>query len=172
MIFSAAVPLILIFAFCMGLRQKISPYESLTLGAKDGVSTLLRILPTLVVLLSAIEAFSASGAQQYLIALVSPLLKALGIPPETAPLIFTRPLSGSAALAVGSDIISRHGADSYIGRTAAVMLGSTETTFYTFALYWASSEVKAPKKTLLCALIGDAVGFISAPFCVRLFLGG
>ncbi len=171
MIFSSFVPLMLILVFCMGLRKRISPYESLANGAKDGIHTLFRILPALVILLSAIEAFSSSGAQGYLIKLLSPLLKALGIPPETAPLMLTRPLSGSAALAVGSEIMAEYGPDSYIGRTCAVMLGSTETTFYTLAVYSSAAKVKIPKKAVLCALIGDIAGFAAAPFCVRLFFG-
>ena len=106
-------------------------YGALTHGAEEGLTVLLKVLPALVGLLTAVSMFRASGALEWLTGLCAPVLEAMGIPPETTPLMLVRPVSGSGALAVGTDLITTYGPDSYIGRVAAVMLGSTETTFYT-----------------------------------------
>ena len=113
--------------------------------------------------------FRASGALDLLTALLTPLLTALGIPPETAPLLVIRPLSGSGALAVGSDLMRQYGPDSYIGRCAAVMLGCTETTFYTVAVYFGAAGVKRTRYTIPAALTADLAAFFSAALAVRLF---
>ena len=102
----------------------------------------------------------------------APALEALGIPQETAPLLLVRPVSGNGALAVASDLMSAYGPDSYIGRVAAVMLGSTETTFYTIAVYFGSAGVHKTRHTLPAALAADLTGFVAAALAVRLFFGG
>ena len=101
--------------------------------------------------------------------LASPLFSLFGIPPETAPLVLIRPFSGSAALAVGSDLMATYGGDSRIGRTAAVMLGSTETTFYTISVYFGAAGIRDPRHTVPAALIADLTGFAVAALTVRLF---
>ena len=115
--------------------------------------------------------FRASGAMEFLAALLSPALEKLGIPPETAPLLFIRPISGSGALAVGSEIMETYGADSYIGRVAAVMLGSSETTFYTIAIYYGSAGIVKTRYTIPAALCADLVMFWASAFAVRLLMG-
>lgn len=165
------VPVILAFVACTGLIRHIDIYSALTKGAAEGLQVTLKILPSLVALLTAVYVFRASGAMEALVSLLSPLLSMLGIPAETAPLMFIRPLSGSGALAVGSELISEYGADSYIGRTAAVMLGSTETTFYTIAVYFGAAKVKKTRHTIPAALCADLAGFIAASFTVRLLFG-
>ena len=115
--------------------------------------------------------FRASGATDCLARLLAPLLAALGIPPETAPLLLVRPVSGSAALAVGGELMERFGADSYIGRVAAVMLGSSETTFYTAAVYYGAAGVRRTRYTIPAALFADGVMFVTSALAVRVFFG-
>ena len=108
---------------------------------------------------------------EWLAALCAPLLNRLGIPPETVPLMLVRPVSGSGALAVGSELMSTYGPDSYIGRVAAVMLGSTETTFYTVAVYFGAAGIHKSRHTIPAALTADLTGFIASALAVRLFFG-
>ena len=115
--------------------------------------------------------FRASGAMEWLSALCAPVLGLLGIPPETAPLMLVRPVSGSGALAVGSELMAAYGPDSYTGRVAAVMLGSTETTFYTIAVYFGAAGIHKTRHTIPAALTADLTGFIASALAVRLFLG-
>ena len=100
--------------------------------------------------------------------LLAPALGKLGIPPETAALLFVRPVSGSGALAIGSELMAQHGVDSYVGRVVAVMLGSTETTFYTVAVYFGAAGVKRTRYAIPAALIADLAGFMAAALAVRL----
>ncbi len=163
------LPLLLAAVAVCGLGRRIDIYAALTRGAEEGLRTLLRIVPALVGLLTAVSMFRASGAMEQLTALLSPLLTLLGIPPETAPLLLIRPMSGSGALAVGTELMTRFGPDSYIGRVAAVMLGSTETTFYTIAVYFGSAGIHRSRHTVPAALIADLAGFAASALAVRLF---
>ena len=137
-------------------------------GGKEGFSILLSIVPGLIVLLTAIHMLRASGAAELLSRTLAPLFSWLGIPPETALLVLIRPFSGSAALAVGADLMAQYGPDSLIGRTAAVMLGSTETTFYTISVYFGAAGIEKTRYTVPAALIADLTGFIMASLTVRL----
>ena len=165
------VPVILCFTACFAMRRRVDVYCALTKGAEEGLTVLLHILPSLIGLLTAVYMFRASGAMEFLAALLSPALEKLGIPPETAPLLFIRPISGSGALAVGSEIMETYGADSYIGRVAAVMLGSSETTFYTIAIYYGSAGIVKTRYTIPAALCADLVMFWASAFAVRLLMG-
>lgn len=165
------VPVILCFTACFAMRRRVDVYGALTKGAEEGLTVLLHILPSLIGLLTAVYMFRASGAMEFLAALLSPALEKLGIPPETAPLLFIRPISGSGALAVGSEIMETYGADSYIGRVAAVMLGSSETTFYTIAIYYGSAGIVKTRYTIPAALCADLVMFWASAFAVRLLMG-
>ena len=111
----------------------------------------------------------SSGAAELLSRMVSPVFSFLGIPPETALLVLIRPISGSAALAIGAELMAQYGVDSLIGRTAAVMLGSTETTFYTISVYFGAAGIKKTGYTIPTALFADLVGFSMAALTVRLF---
>ena len=157
-------------AFC-ALGRKADLYGALTRGAAEGLTTLLRIFPPLVGLLTAIAMLRASGAMDALSALCAPLLGRLGIPPETVPLMLIRPISGSGALAVVSDLIQTHGPDSHIGRVAAIMMGSTETTFYTAAVYFGAAGIRNPRHAVPAALVADFTGFLAAALTARLFFG-
>lgn len=166
--FSFLGPLIIGGVALYGLIKGVDVFSAMVDGASDGVKTVLKMFPSLVALLTAVYIFRASGALGFLTQLCTPLLSVLGIPPETAALMFIRPISGSGALAVGSDIISQYGADSLIGRTAAVMLGSTETTFYVVAVYFGAVGIKKSRHAIPAALFADLVGFCTAALCVRL----
>ena len=128
---------------------------------------LLWLLPPLVSLLTAVYMLRSSGALELLTELLTPVLTFLGIPPETVGLLLIRPVSGSGALAVGSDIMQTYGPDSTIGRTAAVMLGSTETTFYTVAVYYGAAGIRRLRHTIPAALAADITGFLAAAWTVR-----
>ena len=146
-------------------------FSALTDGALQGLRTVGRIAPVLVCLLPAVGALRASGAIDAFTALLRPALSFLGIPPETVPLMLLRPMSGSGALAVAGDIFTACGADSPAGRTAAVMLGSSETTFYTVAVYYGAAGITKTRYTIPAALCADAVMFLASAFFVRLLMG-
>ena len=165
------VPMLLAFVALSGIGKRVNVYDALTRGAEDGLTVLLRIFPSLVGLLTAVYMLRASGLLDLVSTFLSPLLERLGIPPETAGLLLIRPVSGSGALALGSEIMSACGPDSYVGRTAAVMLGSTETTFYTIAVYFGAAEIRKTRYAIPAALIADLAGFTAAAFSVRLFFG-
>ena len=164
----ALVPALLLLVCGCALGKKLDVYRLMQDGVRDGLHLLLAILPPLLVLLAAVEALRASGALDLLTEAAAPLFTRLGLPPETAPLVLIRPLSGSAALAVGADLMAAYGVDSPVGRTAAVMLGSTETTFYTIAVYFGAAGVRGTRHTVPAALIADLAGFTAAALAVRL----
>lgn len=161
------IPVLLAGAALYALCRRVDVFSALTTGAGEGLSVVLRILPPLVALLTAVYMLRASGALELLTELLTPVLTFLGIPPETVGLLFIRPVSGSGALAVGSDIMQTYGPDSTIGRTAAVMLGSTETTFYTVAVYYGAAGIRRTRHTIPAALAADITGFLAAAWTVR-----
>lgn len=162
------VPLILLAVSALALRKKEDPYSLMLEGAAEGLQVLASILPSLILLLTAVHMLRASGAVEILSQVLSPVFSFFGIPPETALLVLIRPISGSAALAVGSELMVRYGVDSPVGRTAAVMLGSTETTFYVVSVYFGAAGVSKTRYTLPAALFADFVGFFMASLTVRL----
>lgn len=166
---SIVIPLLLAAVAVYGMGKRVDVYGALTHGAEEGLTVLLRIIPALVGLLTAVSMFRASGAMEWLSGLCAPVLEFLGIPAETTPLMLIRPVSGSGALAVASDLMSTHGPDSYVGRVAAVMLGSTETTFYTIAVYFGSAGIHKTRHTIPAALAADLTGFLASALAVRLF---
>ena len=161
------IPLLLLVVSCYALHKKQNVYSLLLLGAQDGLRLLLSIVPALIILLTAVTMLRASGCLDFLTALLTPLCTHLGIPPEVVPLMLIRPISGSAALAVGAELMQAHGVDSLVGRTAAVMLGSTETTFYTLSVYFGACGVKKTRYALPAALLADLTGFLSASLAAR-----
>ena len=163
------VPLILAVTALAALRKKENAYDILTEGAREGFRMLRTIGPSLVVLLSAVGMLRESGALEALSHFLSPALEFLGIPAETVLLLLVRPISGSAALAIGAELIAAHGPASLIGRTAAVMLGSTETTFYTISVYLGSWGISKTRYAVPAALMADLVGFLAASWTVKLF---
>lgn len=163
------VPLLLFVTCAAALRKQENAYSHMLTGAAEGFKLLVTLVPTLVLLLTAVSMLRASGAVEMLSRFLAPVFGFFGIPPETAILVLIRPISGSAALAVGTDLMTHYGVDSDIGRTAAVMLGSTETTFYTISVYFGAAGIKKTRYTIPAALIADATGFIVASLTCRLF---
>ena len=163
------VPGLFLLVFGITLGRRVPLYDSLTDGAFEGLKIMVRIVPALIILLSAVAMLRASGILDAASEFFSPVFRAVGIPPETAPLMLVRPMSGSAALAVGIDLMETYGPDSRIGLTAAVMLGSTETTFYTISVYFGAAKVRGTRHAIPAALVADLVGFLSAALATRLF---
>ncbi len=164
------VPLILFFSMALTLRKKENAYAIMQEGAAEGLKILLSILPSLICLLTAVHMLRASGAMDLLSRTFAPVFSLLGIPPETAVLVLIRPISGSAALAVGAELMAEYGVDSLIGRTAAVMLGSTETTFYTISVYFGAAGISKTRYCVPAALFADLVGFTMAAWTVQWFM--
>ena len=162
------VPLLLLGVCCAALWKKENAYDLLLTGGAEGLQLLVSIIPALVMLLTAVTMLRQSGAVELLSHFTAPLFGFFGIPPETAILVLIRPISGSAALAVGTELMATYGVDSQIGRTAAVMLGSTETTFYTISVYFGAAGVRKTRYTLPAALIADLMGFFMASLTTRL----
>ena len=161
------VPLLLLICSLLVLRKRENTYDILLSGAADGLKLLVTLIPTLILLLTSITMLRASGAVEWISKVFSPVFSLFGIPPETAMLVLIRPISGSAALAVGTELMMEHGVDSLIGRTAAVMLGSTETTFYTVSVYFGAAGIRKTRYTLPAALFADMVGFCMASLTAR-----
>lgn len=169
MVIDYVVPVLLLLAAVLALRKRENAYDLMLQGAGEGLKILASLVPALILLLTAVTMLRASGAVELLSGLLAPVFSFFGIPPETALLVLIRPLSGSAALAVGAELMAEYGPDSLIGRTAAVMLGSTETTFYTISVYFGAAGIKKTRYTIPAALIADFVGFFVASLTVRLF---
>ncbi|MBO5317737.1 MAG: spore maturation protein [Oscillospiraceae bacterium] len=164
------VPGLLLGALVLALKKKENPYSLLLEGGEEGLKLLVQLIPTLILLLTAVTMLRSSGAVEWISTVCAPVFHFFGIPPETAMLVLIRPISGSAALAVGSELMLTHGADSLIGRTAAVMLGSTETTFYTISVYFGAAGIKKTRYALPAALIADMTGFIMASLTAKFLM--
>ena len=161
------VPVLILLIALWGLIRRVDLWTALVDGAGEGLKVTLRIAPPLIALLTAVYMLRASGALELLGQLLEPVLSAVGIPVETIGLLLVRPVSGSAALGVGAELIETYGPDSLGGRTAAVMLGSTETTFYTVAVYFGAAKIAKTRYAVPAALCGDVAGFLAASWAVR-----
>lgn len=166
-----AIPSIFIIIILAAALKKVKAYDLFIDGAKDGIETVIKIIPSLVGLLVAVGVFKASGALDLLILLLRPVIDLLGMPPEVAPLALLRPISGSASFAFVTDIIKAFGPDTYEGRVAATMMGSTETIFYTLAVYYGSVGVKNIRYTLLAAIMADIISVIASLWACRFIFG-
>ena len=160
--------LVAVYAAC----RRVDVYDALIQGAGEGLGPLARIIPSLVGLMTAVYMLRASGALELAALALAPLLERVGLDPELLPLMLVRPISGSAALGVGAELISTYGPDSQLGRTAAVMLGSTETTFYTIAVYFGAVGITRTRYAVPAALCADLTGFLAASWAVGLLFGG
>ena len=162
------VPLLLFFITALALGKKENAYDLMLQGGTEGLKLLVSIIPALVILLTAVYMLRASGAVELFSRFTAPVFSLFGIPPETAMLVLIRPISGSAALAVGTELMAQYGPDSQIGRTVAVMLGSTETTFYIVSVYFGAAGIRKTRYAVPAALFADFVGFFMASLTVRL----
>lgn len=164
-----SIPFVFVGIIAYGLTKKVKVYESFTEGAKEGFNTAVRIIPFLVAMLVAIGVFRASGAMGLLTKALSPITRVLGIPSETLPMAFMRPLSGGGAQGIMTELINTYGPDSLIGRTAAVMMGSTDTTFYILAVYFGSVAIKKTRHALPAGLLADLTGILTAIYISKIF---
>ncbi len=164
------LPLIIAAVLITAFVRKTDVFGEFTQGVKEGLRTVLDIFPSLFCLVVTVAAFRASGGTELLSELLSPVFSAVGMPEECAPLVLLRPFSGSGALAVFDDILRSVGPDSRAGRVASVILGSSETTFYTLSVYFSAVGVKRTRYALPCALCGDIAGFLVSAAAVNFFL--
>lgn len=162
------IPITLFLIIGFGLIKRLPVFDLFLQGARQGIAGVFKIIPSIIALVCAVSMLRASGLLDALISLVSPILEPLGFPPQLLPLSVLRPVSGSGALAVLDDIYNNYGADSFIGKAASVMMGSTETTFYAIAVYYGSVGISKTRHTVPAALIADFTGMVMAVLTVRL----
>jgi spore maturation protein B len=167
-----AIPVLLAGIPAIALARRVKVYPAFVEGAKQGFETAVRIIPPLVAILVALGMLRASGAMEAATRALAPVTGWLGVPASVVPLVLVRPLSGGAALGVVGDVLRSDGPDSYAGRLASVMAGSTETTFYVLAVYMGAAGISRYRHALPAALIADLAGFTAAVIAVRLVLGG
>lgn len=155
-----AMPLIILLIVAYGLMEKNKVFDDFLKGAKEGMEIVFHILPTLIGLFVAIGALRSSGILDIIIRFITPLLNVIHFPSEIMPLAMLRPISGSGSIAVATDIMKNYGVDSTIGRMASTIMGSTETTLYTIAVYTSAVKIKKTRFVLLAALVADIVGIL------------
>lgn len=166
-----AVPLMITGIVAYGMSKRINVYDCFTEGARDGLESMFGIIAPLVGLMIAISMFRASGALELISRLLKPLTDLLGMPSDVLPLALLRPVSGSGSIALVTDILKNHGPDSLEGKIASVMMGSTETTFYTVAVYFGAVGIKQLRHTVKSALLADFTGMLLAVYIAQLLLG-
>ena len=162
------MPVFILGIICFGIIKKVDVLNTFLEGAADGMKITIKIMPTLCALLSAIFMLRESGALSFITNFLSPVLDVFKIPSELLPLGLLRPISGSGSLAIVSELLKTHGADSFIGRAASVIMGSTETTFYAIAVYFGSVGIKNARYTVKAALLADLTGFLCGVWFTRL----
>jgi len=164
------LPVIIVLIPLYGLIKKVSVYEVFVEGAKEGFQIGVRIIPYLVAILFAIGMFRASGAMEWLVTLLDPVLSFVGFPVEVLPMAIMRPLTGSGSIGIMADLIAAHGEDSFIVKIAGTMFGSTETTFYVLAVYFGAVGIKKVRYAVQAGLIADFAGVVAAvAVCYWLF---
>ena len=162
-----AIPALVLLIVVAGAVRKVKIYETFVEGAKEGFAIGVKIIPYLVAMLVAIGIFRAGGAMDMLTMLLSPVTNLIGMPAETLPMALMRPLSGSGALGVMSEIFKAHGPDSVIGRMVSVMMGSGETTFYVLAVYFGSVGVTRSRQAVPAGIIADIVSIVLSVWIVQ-----
>ncbi len=166
------IPFFIALIIVLGLIKRVDVFGEFIEGAKENLKAAFDILPALIALMTAIGMFKASGALEIISEAISPFTSLLGFPAECIPLAIIRPVSGSGALAVFESILNDVSPDSFAGRVASVVIGSTETTFYTIAIYYGITKVKKTRHAIASSLTADFTGFIMSALTVRLLLGG
>ena len=169
--FQMVVPFTIMVVALWAMTRRVDVYGALCQGTGEGLGVLLKIIPAMVGLMTAVYMLRASGLLEAVGQLLAPVLARVGIPPEVVGLLLVRPVSGNAALGVGAELISTYGPDSAVGRTAAVMLGSTETTFYTIAVYFGAAGIHKTRYAVPAALCADVAAFLAAAWAVGLVFG-
>lgn len=159
---SVAIPTVILIILLYGVAEKNKVYDIFLEGAKDGIEIVFKLFPTLVGIFLAVGALRQSGIIDLIIKLISPITNLLKIPSQILPLAMLRPISGSASMAVAVDIMQKYGVDTTIGLITSTIMGSTETTLYTIAVYTSCVGVKKTRFVLFAALIADFVGMITS----------
>ena len=165
----ALIPAAILLILITGMVKNIGVYDCFIQGAEDGLKIVFKIVPAIIGLMVAIAMLRASGAMELLAFALKPVLASIGMPPDVLPLALMRPFSGSASLGIVGDILKTNGPDSYAGRVASVMMGSTETTFYTLTVYFGAAGIKDIRYALKAALIGDLAGMLASLWACHVF---
>lgn len=168
---ATAMPVIMIMIIGVGVLEKNKVYDTFLEGAIDGAKTVIKLFPTLLGIFVAVGALRSSGILELIINMMKPIIVGLKIPVEIMPLAMLRPISGSASMAVATDIMAKYGVDSLIGIIASVIMGSTETTFYTIAIYTSVVGIKKIRFVLVAALIADFVGMLVSVVVCNILMG-
>lgn len=163
------LPVLILIVFSWGICKKQPVYEQFVEGAKDGFTVSIKIIPYLVAIIFAISIFRASGLLDFLTVSFGHFTDKIGLPSEILPIVFTRPLSGAAALGLFSDLVTNSDPNSYTAKLAAIIIGSSETTFYVLSVYFGAVGVLKYRYALLTGLIADAISIIAAIFVAQLF---
>jgi spore maturation protein SpmA len=163
------LPILMAFLLLVGVAGRVKVYETAIAGMREALEVGVRIVPFLVAIFSAVAMFRASGAMDVLIGALDPLTSTIGLPAEALPMALLRPLSGSGAFGVMSEILKTHGPDSFVGMLVSTFQGTTETTFYVLAVYFGAAGIRAGRYTLAACLLGDVAGFGAALTACRLF---
>lgn len=161
---SGAIPIIISIIIVYGMIEKNKVYDTFIIGAKEGIEIVIKLFPTLIGIFVAVGVLRSSGILDFIVNLISPITNVFKIPSEIMPLALIKPISGSASTAVATDIMNNFGVDSKIGLIASTIMGSTETTFYTIAIYTSCVGIKKIRFVLLAALVGDIVGILFSIF--------
>ena len=169
-IIKAIIPIIIILIVTYGVVKNVKVYECFIEGAKEGLGICLRIFPYLLAMLIAINVFRASGAMDFLISIIKPGVDKVGVPPEVVPLVMMKPLSGSGAVGVFTDVVKQYGPDTFVGICASIIMGSTETIFYTLAVYFGAVKIKKIRHTLWVALLVDMCAVLIAVNVTRFLI--
>ena len=165
-----AVPIIILFIILYAVKEKIEIFDLFLKGATEGIEITLKIFPTLIGLFLAIGMLNSSGILDFTTMIISPVLNLIGFPKEIVPLAILRPISGSASMAIATNIIKQNGVDSFVGILAAVIMGSTETTLYTIAVYTSSVKIKDTRGIIIACLAADITGIMLSFLVCKLML--
>lgn len=167
---SSIIPIVILGIVSYGLYEKNKVYDTFVEGAREGIDIVFNIFPTLIGIFMAVGALRSSGILDLIIQLIEPVTNFFKIPSEVMPLALLRPISGSASMGVATDIMKNYGVDSNIGKIASTIMGSTETTLYTIAIYTSCVKIKKTRFVLIAALIADVIGMItSVIICQNLY---
>ncbi|GGC99951.1 spore maturation protein [Pontibacillus salipaludis] len=165
------IPLIILLVLIVGTIKQVPTYETFVEGGKEGIKMAVSLIPFLLGMMVAIAIFRASGAMEAVVGLFSPLLQLVGVPSDIVPLALVRPISGTAALGMTTEIIGTHGPDSFLGRLASTMQGSTDTTLYIITVYFGAVGIKRMGDALKVGLIADFIGIIASIIVVSIVFG-
>ena len=165
---SAAIPVIIILIILYGLKEKNKVFDTFLKGSKEGIEIVFKMFPTLIGIFLAVGALRSSGLIDLIVNLITPLTNLLEIPSQIMPLAILRPISGSASMAVAVDIMQNYGVDTLTGLITSTIMGSTETTFYTIAIYTSAVGIKKTRGILFAALAADVAGMVASTIICRI----